>query len=489
MPFDRATPCAPSSPATRGVLLVLCSVLLAACGGGEAGSPNLLFVVFDTTRADHLTPYGSARDTSPHVAALAERGLLCRSAWAHSSLTSISSASFLTGTLPPQHGVRSLFGTVDAMLSDDVTTLAERLQTAGWRTAAFISAPTIDGRYGFRRGFDVWGQGSATGGNRRAAQGLGNAHQRRADETTDEALEWLRGDADGPFAMLVHYFDAHDATLVPPREFLEAHVSFPLPPDLDEIGHLTREEDPARRIELYDAEIRWMDFQFGRLLGQLEDDGRLENTLVVFLADHGEGLGQHGFWTHGLLWSEQLHVPLVFAGPGVPRAERLDADVRLVDVLPTIAELFDLPLGADLAGASILELVGGDAELPPRPLYAEVRHTQGDFLGRNAELYSLTVGRWKYVSRPTRGEDALFDLEQDPGETVNRIEQEPRVAAELAAQLAALGAAASGGASLEGVDPARLEELRALGYVGPEPEASPSDEPEASPSDELGGGD
>jgi arylsulfatase A-like enzyme len=463
----------PTSRLARAALALCTAAGLVACGSDT--TPNLLLVVFDTTRADHLTPYGSRRDTSPEVARLAERGLLCTSAWSQSSLTPVSAGSFLTGTLPHEHGVRSLFATRFSMMSEDVRTLPEILQEAGWATASFVSAPPMDARYGFHRGFDHWDHDTTLGAQERKARGMGNAFQRRGDRTTDRALEWLRANEGEPFALLLHMFDAHDATLVPPREFLQRHVSFPLPGNLDEQGHLLGVKARARRIELYDAEIRFMDDQFGRVLAQLEEDGRLDDTIVVFIADHGESLGQHDWWTHGLLWGEQLRVPLVLAGPGVPEGAVLDARVRLVDLVPTLLELLDLPLEGELAGESILPLLD-DPGAEDRPVYAEVHHAEGDKMGREPEMYTLTLGRWKYIHVPASGKHQLYDVEADPRELEDVIAEHPDVAAELEGLLVALGAVTGGGASLEGIDPERLEAMRALGYLGPAEGDEPSEE-------------
>jgi arylsulfatase A-like enzyme len=257
-------------------------------------------------------------------------------------------------------------------------------------------------RYGLGRGFEVYDDDVRKGAKRREAEGLGNAYQRRADETTERALAWLaEQDGDEPVALLVHFFDAHDATLVPPRAFLESRVTFPLPADLDEQGHLVHVQSPERKIELYDAEIAYMDAELARLLAAFEARGWLESTLVAVLADHGEGLGAHDFWTHGLLWDEQLRVPLVLAGPGVPVALSVSARARLVDLTPTLAELLGLAPVSGLDGASLVPLFAAQPERVSREVYAEVHHAPADRLGRPSSTPSCSTRGSTSTARPT----------------------------------------------------------------------------------------
>ena len=454
----------------RPFAALLSPLLLAACAPApDVARPSLLLVVFDTTRADHLSCYGHHKPTTPTVDRLAAGGLRLDSAWAQSSLTPVSAATFLTGSLPYRHGIRSLFTVGGEVLADDVPTLAELLASEGYATAGFVSAAPMGSRYGLGRGFEVYDDRVSRGAAQREELGLASAYQRRADATCDRALAWLteRLDAaDEPFFLTVHFFDAHDPTLVPPRAFLERWLSFPLPADLDRRGHLREVKAPNRRIELYDAEIRYQDDQLARLVSELERADRLDDTVVCVVADHGEGLGDHDFWTHGLLWSEQLRVPWILHGPGVPIGAVWKERVRLVDLLPTVVELLDVPLPphASPDGRSILALPRSP-EPEPREVYAEAHHAPDDGLGRDPRLYSLTVGRWKYVHRPDVEQHELYDLAQDPGELTNMHASDHPVARTLRAELEARGAVSGVGASPERLADETLEMLRELGYL------------------------
>jgi len=459
----------------RKGLWLLTLGLATACGDRSAQRPdNLVLFLLDTTRADHIACYGWDAARTPNIDRLAEEGTLVEQAFAQSSLTPVSAASLLTGRYPFRHGVRGLFALDGRALAPEVTTLAEALGEEGLRTAAFVSARPMQARYGLDRGFEEYGDQMEAQAEVNRARGLSNPNQRRADATTELVLDWLDEHGGERFALLVHYFDAHDPTLVPPRDLLAAQLDFELPPDLDARGNLAGadgapdwREDPERLAALYDAEITFMDAQIGRVLARLESAGALERTLVVLVGDHGEGLGQHGFWSHGLLFSEQLRVPLVLRGPGIRAGQRLEARVRLVDVAPTVLELFGRRLpGAD--GTSFLAALRGGREETPRDLYAEVHHASRDHLGRDARMFALVQDDWKYVHRPESGRHELYDLSSDPGETDNLFARGQARALELRKRLRALGALAEYRADAEQMPPEELDALRELGYLGEE---------------------
>ena len=302
-------------------------------------------------------------------------------------------------------------------------------------------------------------------------QRFADAAQRPADETTDLALDWLDRHGRDPFAVLLHYFDAHDPSFVPPRDFLMDQLEVELPADLGRYlpdhGRSSIARDPAELVALYDAELRFMDGELARVLARLDELGVGERTLVVVVADHGEAFGEHGFYTHGLLYREHLQVPLVMAGPGVPQGRTVGSRARVVDLFPTLAELFELDFeqGA-LDGSSLVPLLSAPGER--RDVYAEVHHAPNDGRGRETEMYTLAVGRWKYVHRPVSGAHELYDLDADPDELENLYSDDRREARLLRARIETLGAVDGQVPSLEGMTEEELDELRALGYLGGE---------------------
>ncbi len=419
-------------------------------------------VIFDTTRADHFSTYGYSEPTTPTVDALSSRGVQFDRAYAQSSLTPVSAGAFLTGMLPHRHGIRSLMSVGEGSLNAGVETIAERFRANGRKTAAFVSARPMGAHYGLDRGFDTF---SDDVGTAKPKAPCGNEYQRRADETTDLALDWLNSNGLDSFALMVHFFDAHDANLVPPREFLEERVSFLLPANVETPCALRGLPDKFR-IELYDAELAWMDFQLARMLERLDRLGVLDQTLVCVLADHGEGLDQHGNWTHGWLHREQLRVPLVLAGPGLPPGTVVESSVRLMDLFPTFVDLFEMRLPSEgVQGVSLLPLLLGGTE-SHRNLYAEVHHDTNDFLGRDPAMFSLEHKSWKLIHRPESGEHELYHVAKDPEELVNLYAEDHPQAVALKLELERLGVLGGGLETSEGLPQSERDALESLGYLG-----------------------
>ena len=427
---------------------------------------NLLFVVLDTTRVDHLSTFGyDVRPTSPRLDELAATGLVMDRAYAHSSLTPVSAGSFLTGVLPHRHGVRSLFTIGKETLQDDIPSLFGMLGESGRTTAGFVSAKPMGSHYGLNRGFDLYEDDLTKTKDKFGIDKFGDAPQRPGDATTGLALDWLDANGKEPFAMMVHLFDAHDLSFLPPRKFVDRHLGFALPKNLNRRGDGYQPKNLEQLVELYDTEIRFTDRQLGLLLKKLDELGVRDETLVVVLADHGEAFGEHDVFTHGWLYEEQLRVPLVINGPGVPAGVRLDARVRLVDLFPTLAQLFDLPLPDGLDGESVLSMLN-NPEAADRDLYAEVHHAPRDPRGREAQMFAVISKDWKYIHHPETGAHELYSLSEDAAELNNRFADEPRIAAELLGQLMSSGALGGEGVNLDGLSEQQVRELQSLGYLG-----------------------
>jgi arylsulfatase A-like enzyme len=259
----------------------LLSALL-GCGIGNPGPAfNVVVIVLDTTRADHLGLYGASRAITPRLDELAAESAVFDLAIAQASVTPVSCASLLTGLWPYRHGLRVLHGTSKNRLPPAAVTLAEVWKQAGGRSAAFVSAFPASGAFGLAQGFDVFdaefGIENAPHISKRGVVTTGMS-QRRADVTTDAALDWLeRAERDRAFLLWLHYFDPHDTYLTPPREFVAR-----FPPASSSGADALR--------ALYAAEIAFVDSQIGRVIDALRSDGLWDSTVVVVTADHGEGL-------------------------------------------------------------------------------------------------------------------------------------------------------------------------------------------------------
>jgi choline-sulfatase len=433
-----------------GSVGLLAGLVLGGCRSGPErptpprGAHNVLLVSIDTLRADRVGAYGSKAGATPTIDALAAGGLRCEKAISPVPITLPAHASLMTGLYPPHHGVRhnGIF-----RLGAEQTTLAERFHDAGWSTGAVVGAMVLARRFGLDQGFDHYDD--AFGGTRASPTGY---PERRADAVTDAALRWL-ADAPAPFFLFVHYYDPH-ADYRPLPAFA---ARFP--------GHP------------YEGEIAGVDAALGRLLEGMRASGRLSDTVVAVVSDHGESLGEHGERTHSYtLYDATLSVPLVLSGPGVPRGRTLPGVVSLVSVAPTLLRLAGLEPPAGLDGEDLiarLERPGGE----PGEAYAETLATQFDHGW--APLHALRTPGQHYVRAPR---PELYDVREDPGERHNLLGAGPRP--ETRALDAEIDAVLARGVPVRTapLDAATLAQLRSLGYALP---AGPVAETGLDPKDGL----
>jgi len=416
-------------------LLVAASVgsALIACGrGAPAQLPrlNVVLVTIDTFRADRIG-VGVARV----IDRLAVEGLRFTAARTAVPLTLPSHATIHTGLLPPQHGVRENGA---GPLADSHRTIARLLKDAGYRTAAFVGAFVLDRRFGLAHGFDVYDDHIPRDPN--ATERL--EAERPASAVIDAALAWLTASlqppAASPFFLWIHMYDPH-APYTPPAEFA------------------------ARTKTPYDGEIAYADAQLGRLLDALRGRGDLDRTLVVVAGDHGEGLGDHGERTHGmLLYESTLRVPLVIVAPGT-RAQTIDAPVSLTEIAPTILLAAGVTPPPEMRGRNLIAVnrrvrLQPDRRTGDLDLYSETEYPR---VAGWSPLQALTDGRWKTIRAGSTSE--VYDLQQDPGEAHDLGATQGGVAAAMAARANAIHAAAVDSAHT--ISPDAQERLRALGYV------------------------
>lgn len=446
-------------------LIALAAVALAgACHHErETRAVNVLLVTIDTLRDDHCSVSGYARETTPTLDALARQGTRMELAYAPTATTGPSHASLFTSLYPIAHGVVKN----GLPLAAGHRTLAEVLSAAGYRTAAVVSSFVLDAKFGYAQGFDVYEDdfdpASATI-SRSRFQGVpvDSAFDQPANRTTESALRLLSrlGESAQPFFLFVHYFDPH-APYVPPEPFASRYATEP-----------TSDAGLAATINAYDGEIAFADHEFGRLLELLKTSGLDRDTLVVVTADHGEGLMQHGHMNHGVqIYEEAVRVPLLFRLPGRIEAERSLAEpVELVDVMPTVLELAGVEPPEGQQGRSLAAALEDGTSLDPgRAVFLQRRHYEPGQVGNipvAGEKFGVRVGAWKYIEGEDEGTRELFNLEEDPGESVNRYDTSRTVAYELRARIAAWKAiCARDTGERPDLSPEDLERLRALGYV------------------------
>jgi arylsulfatase A-like enzyme/tetratricopeptide (TPR) repeat protein len=402
--------------------------------------PNVVLVSLDTTRADHLGCYGDAAARTPVIDALATGGVLFTQAASPAPLTLPAHSSMMTGFYPTFHGVR-LNGTT--ALSASHTTLAEAFAEQGYQTGAFIGAFVLDGRWGLNQGFRVYDdQFDLKKFKHLDLAGV----QRPANEVMDAALHWLDGQKQAPFFAWLHLYDAH-TPYEPPEPFLSEFRGRGLP-------------------GLYDGEIGFIDTQLARLISWLQTSGLDRKTIVVIVGDHGEGLGSHGEGTHGFfVYDSVVHAPFVVATPfDELHGVRVDSQVSLVDVFPTVLALAGVDSAIKVHGRSLLPQMFQQS-VDERPYAYAESMTPGLQYGWS-ELHALRSAQYKFIQAPR---PELYELTSDPGETTNVYAQHPDVVRDMSKELERLMASTSENApapEAANLDKETLERLASLGYVG-----------------------
>ncbi len=338
--------------------------LLAGPRRKPPSGPNVLLITVDTVRADHLSCYGYPRQTSPNIDRLASEGILFKRAYTPVPLTGPAHISLMTSLFPQQHGA-----TINGMHMTSKprpVTLAQIMHRLGYRTAAFVSAwPVKGGVTGLGRGFGTYNEKFTY------HYKLVNA-ARTAEDVTTAALRWLKATkrSERPFFLWVHYFDPHEPYELH-REFADLPSSrgstkLPLP------AGLKLDANEIKRVVAYDSEVAYMDHYLGELLRELSNQGLRKKTLILLLADHGESLGENGYWGHGdRLYQPIVHIPMILSYPGiVPQGPTISEDVGLLDVMPTILDYVGLPARLPLVGETLKPLVEAAKHKPnEKPVY------------------------------------------------------------------------------------------------------------------------
>ena len=424
--------------------------------------PNIVMVVVDTLRTDRVWGEGSLM---PSVKELARAGVYYENAYAALPKTQQSVSSFMTGLYPWNNGVRGF----KEVLKPEQHTLAELLANAGYRTAAFVHNPWIDYGMGHEQGFDEYQDyfsvesafprcclvSTVSFVDRLAGVIAGKQRNNLAivgSHLTDATIDWINSSPKEPYFLWVHYFDPH----------------WPYVPGTDDVGvrdgdrqlarrvngktdrktlrtmrfemektGITREEIDAA-IRLYDNEVSYTDREVRRLLGRLDDNG---NTMVVFLADHGESLGDHDYYfLHGnFTYDVCLKVPLVLSWPGhLPQDEVVSEPVRLVDLKPTVAALIGLDPGpADGFSLPGLSLSGEPPKAAPVPFMGDARRRKPirriPIGGNRGRWRGVIADGYKLIAVPHRDgfHFQLYDLRHDPGETNDLSASDPQRVASM----------------------------------------------------------
>jgi arylsulfatase A-like enzyme len=477
--------------AARAMLATLAAAV-GGCGGdaepGASVAPappdgparRVILITCDTLRADRLGAYGYERPTSPQLDAFAQSAVLYEQAYTSAPVTGPALSSLMTGKLPDEIGVS---GGNRRFMPGAVETLAEIVRAAGLPTGAVVSnwvlrrPPPEAGDVGLPQGFDQFD-------DRMTERELNRtANERIAADTTDAAIGWLQARLDQGherFFLWVHYQDPHGPYTPPDdfaRRFERATADEPPLPlgttvkgkgEIPNYQVLGDERRPGVYRDRYDAEIACFDEQLGRLLDFVSGAGLLDDALVVFSADHGEALGEHGYWfCHGeTTYAEAVRVPLIVRFPGSHAASgRRDELVGHLDLFPTVLEALGLPS----------RRTRGHSLFTPPPTGRMLAQSLGE-PGSPKRWHGLTDGRWRLVAGPD-GTPRLFDLAADPREEHDlAAEQGERVALLQRSHAELMRSAERVAASPERVlSPEDEAILESLGYTGEGDEADDHD--------------
>ena len=413
----------------------------------------IILISIDTLRADHLSSYGYTAIETPHIDALAKGGTLFSDAGSQVPLTFPSHVSLFTSTYPFFNGIEDN----GESLPPNIVTLALLLKFHGYRTAAVVGGYVMDRRFGLDRGFDLYDSHFNQPNQEESSAG---EVKRLGAEVVSVANRWLAANSGSAFFLFIHFYDLH--------------TPYNLPASYS-----------ARFGTGYDAELRYVDEQVGTFLDILRQRNLFDNSLVVLLSDHGEGLEDHGEDAHGyFVYQSTIRVPLIVHWPAGSASfpAKVDEPVRLMDVAPTILESAGIPTPPEFQGRSLMELLRPDSSKTPRDIYSETLYPHLHF--GCSSLQALRSGRYKYIDAP---KPELYDLAADPGESRNIYSQRADLAQSAKEKLASLRARLRRQNQFPQrmLDPGTLARLRSLGYVAGTDNGSQVAEAGADPKDRI----
>ncbi len=440
------SPRPPRSLESRGLRVAALALGLIAsfgCNGGkEPRRRNLLLISVDTLRADRLSGYGYGRPTSPRIDEFMKSAVRFDDAQAHASWTIPSLATTMTSLYPSTHGAVGF----NSRLDESRTTLAEMLKARGYRTSAVVAQVFLQPKYGITQGFDdvrLKLEQDAHGRTRPLGE------QSTSAEIAQGAVEFFESakSSSTPWFLWVHFFDPHE-------KYIE-HKG---------ISGTFGTSTPS---DLYDGEIRFTDHYVGAVLDALQFYRFAEDTIVVFISDHGEEFGEHGGHGHGQsLHEELMRIPLAIRVPGENGGGVVKDLVRSIDVLPTCLELLGAPARDDIEGRSLVPRMRGEP-FDPAPCYSEVRQ-EANFDAIASGNYKLIVDRFD----PDKPLLRLFDRSKDPHETTDIAAKNPDLVERMSRALEAVKASAArraaaigNGGSKVDLNSQELDAMRELGYL------------------------
>lgn len=434
------------------------------------GNNNVILIVMDTTRRDHLSCYGYQKKTTPNLDMLSRESLLCTNAYSTSSWTLPSHASIMTGLYPLQHGAHfsvnsneiSLFHLPFSIniLSDNFTTLAEIMSRQGYNTAGVVASVLCHKSFGIAQGFDyyhdsfqkvshdlnhyiVFRIASKLIALNKIFNSRGYGNTKRATEINQLAFSWLNQNYREPFFLFLNYFDPH-ATYQPPspydrlyegkeyfRHILENHGGFwNIYPAVMNNNHQLTDKERAYFLSQYDGEIAYLDYYIGALIEKLKSLKIYDKSMIIITADHGELLGEHNLMDHSkTLYEELTNIPLIIKYPAsLKKIGTFELPVSLIDIMPTVLSTIGISRPDNIEGEPITQVPA------KRKIFAELNRSTRwiELLGSrfDRDLRAIYNGDFKYIWA-SNGKNELYNTKKDPKESHNLVQEMTDIASAM----------------------------------------------------------
>ena len=398
--------------------------------------PNIILIISDALRSDHLGCYGYSRNTSPNIDRIAREGIIFNRAYAQSNWTLPSTGTLFTSLYPISHNILSKKKSVPK----ESKTLIENLKVAGYRTAGFSKSPFFWGNFGFRRGFDHFYLGQSNFICKSWPSVISNILKRLfmpTDENlTRQALSWIKSNKSHKFFVYFHYMATHVPYRIP-KAYEKIYVKEDIPDRIYSPFHSV-EITPAQKrnlIDRYDGTIRFIDDQIGKLVDLLQSLDLKEDTLLIIAADHGEAFGEHGDWEHGhTLYQETIKIPLIIWYPKIRYNQIVSNELAgLIDIKPTILNIVGIKQSEIYQGKDLISQITKEDSLYQQKGSREEIFSEG----RRGLRCIITSTNWKLISKKTKRkiELELYNLEQDPQEKHNVVNLYPEIAKNLQKRL------------------------------------------------------
>jgi arylsulfatase A-like enzyme len=405
----------------------------------RTSGPSAVFLsVVDTLRPDRLSCYGYEAYDTRYIDRLAGSGVIFVNAQSSASWTVPSMGSMMTSLYPSQLGLVEMPRTSEEQLQwrdrreqlgfkvpRTALTLPGILADEGFHTVAFVNQPALNARRGFVEGFEDWFFPGASSEIRRAPESTAGRGEKTWSAGPNDWNEQARADAK-LVAAFAEWLSSHSRE----RMFVWLHLLSPHMPYSPPRRYRVPRDKQRRSSALYDGEVRYVDDLMLPVLDAIEKEVGLEKSIIVFTSDHGEEFGEHGMFEHGhSLHREVMWVPLIIAGAGLSKGNRIETYVSTTDIMPTVLDIVGLPKSPDLVGRSLMPFMASDSS--GVPVYAE-----GVLYGSSERV--LVVDGYKLMYDDQDPQLRLFDAERDQGERVDLVDTDPPRVAEMRSRLDAI---------------------------------------------------